>query len=393
MRDALLGLPVHDADWVVTGATPADMLAAGFTPVGRDFPVFLHPYTKEEYALARTERKSGQGYAGFTVYAAPGVTLEQDLQRRDFTINAIAVPAERLRGNGVLSGRGFEHIQPSDCIDPFGGLSDLKNRILRHVSAAFSEDPLRILRAARFMAKFGDRAHNGFDIHPSTLILMRQMVQNGELSYLAAERIWQEISRGLLEKYPSAMLRALHVCQALPILFPGLVQHGANIAGILDVLANDIENASLPVRWAVFCSAACDEQVAAQWAKALRVPNECAQLAQLLWRVRGDLEKIERENHPQWIFDFLQNCDAWRKPERVGHILVAAQHLGWLHEKNSQMLQRDWAAAAGVQTASIAEQAKKDFMAKDNLSQMGAYIAGAIMQARLDAIKNNRIKI
>jgi tRNA nucleotidyltransferase (CCA-adding enzyme) len=199
VRDALLGLAVADRDWVVVGSTPEQMRAAGFRPVGRDFPVFLHPQTQEEYALARTERKSGRGYHGFSFQADPSVTLEDDLRRRDFTINAIARAAD---------GR---------LIDPFGGVADLEARRLRHVSDAFAEDPVRILRAARFLARF---APLGFRLADHTLELMRQMVDDGEVDHLVPERVWQELARGLAEAQPSAMLRCLRDCGALARLLP-----------------------------------------------------------------------------------------------------------------------------------------------------------------------------
>ncbi|MEO6975431.1 MAG: multifunctional CCA tRNA nucleotidyl transferase/2'3'-cyclic phosphodiesterase/2'nucleotidase/phosphatase, partial [Gallionella sp.] len=181
VRDRLLGLEVQDHDWVVVGSTPEEMVAQGFQPVGKDFPVFLHPGTHEEYALARTERKTARGYQGFAVYAAPDVTLEQDLLRRDFTINAIAQEFDGKHADGKL-------------IDPHNGIADLRAGILRHVSTAFAEDPVRILRAARFAARFG------FVIAPDTLTLMREMVNNGEVDALVAERVWQELARGLMEK-------------------------------------------------------------------------------------------------------------------------------------------------------------------------------------------------
>src|SRR3989338_4620 len=196
VRDKLLGLPVQDHDWVVVGSTPEAMVEQGFQPVGKDFPVFLHPQTHEEYALARTERKTARGYKGFVVYAAPDVTLEQDLMRRDFTINAIAQDAD---GN---------------TIDPYNGIADLHAGILRHVSAAFSEDPVRILRAARFAARFG------FAIASETLALMRGMVANGEVDALVAERVWQELARGLMEKNPSRFFETLRSCGALAKILP-----------------------------------------------------------------------------------------------------------------------------------------------------------------------------
>ncbi|MBV8250568.1 MAG: multifunctional CCA tRNA nucleotidyl transferase/2'3'-cyclic phosphodiesterase/2'nucleotidase/phosphatase, partial [Comamonas sp.] len=203
VRDQLLGLPVNDTDWVVVGATPEQMTARGFVPVGRDFPVFLHPSTHEEYALARTERKQGMGYRGFVVHTAADVTLEEDLARRDLTINAIAGPADWS--------------QAGELIDPFNGQQDLRDRVLRHVTDAFREDPVRILRLARFAARFTD-----FTVAPETLQLMREMVAAGEVDALVPERVWQEISRGLMEAQPSRMFGILRECGALAVLLPEL---------------------------------------------------------------------------------------------------------------------------------------------------------------------------
>src|SRR5215217_1898419 len=197
VRDALLGLPVNDTDWVVVGATPDQMIAAGYLPVGKDFPVFLHPDTREEYALARTERKTGRGYHGFTFHTAPEVTLEQDLARRDLTINAIA------------------QAEDGSLIDPFGGQGDLQRKTLRHVTEAFREDPVRILRVARFAARFEE-----FSVAPETLELMRAMVEEGEADHLVPERVWQELARGLMESRPSRMFALLRECGALARILP-----------------------------------------------------------------------------------------------------------------------------------------------------------------------------
>ena len=197
VRDALLGHPGADRDWVVVGSTPEALVAQGFVPVGRDFPVFLHPDTREEYALARTERKTARGYHGFAVHAAPDVTLEQDLARRDLTINAIAQDAQGQR------------------IDPYGGERDIQAKVLRHVTDAFREDPVRILRLARFAARFPD-----FTVAPETVTLMREMVENGEVDALVSERVWQELSRGLMATRPSRMLQVLRDCGALQRLLP-----------------------------------------------------------------------------------------------------------------------------------------------------------------------------
>ena len=234
VRDRLLGRAVSEVDWVVVGATPEEMQAQGFRPVGADFPVFLHPQSGEEYALARTERKSGRGYGGFTFHASPEVTLEEDLQRRDLTINAIAEDEQ---------GR---------LIDPYGGQHDLQARLLRHVSPAFAEDPLRVLRVARFAARY---AELGFRIADETLELMRQLARSGELSALTAERSWKEISRALMEPRPDVFIQVLKACHALPELFPELAAsfeeqgaHGEKLLGALRRCAK--HDQPLPVRWA-----------------------------------------------------------------------------------------------------------------------------------------------
>ena len=201
VRDKLLGRPVNDHDWVVVGATPEQMAALGYLPVGRDFPVFLHPETREEYALARTERKSGRGYRGFVVHAAPDVTLEEDLARRDLTINSIAISADPASAGGHF--------------DPYHGQRDLHDHVLRHVTDAFREDPVRILRVARFAARFAD-----FSVAPETMQLMREMVQAGEADHLVAERVWQELARGLMEEKPSRMFDVLRACGALAVVLP-----------------------------------------------------------------------------------------------------------------------------------------------------------------------------
>src|SRR4051812_26627128 len=226
VRDALLGLPVNDRDWVVVGASPQQLIASGFLPVGKDFPVFLHPETREEYALARTERKTAAGYHGFVFHAEPSVTLEQDLARRDLTINAMAQDAQ---------GR---------IIDPFGGQHDLRARVLRHVTESFREDPVRILRLARFAARFGQ-----FNVAPETMILMRGMVQAGEVDALVAERVWQELARGLMEPQPSRMFTVLRDCGALAKLLPEIER--VSTPGLMSVVdASAAKGAPLAVRFA-----------------------------------------------------------------------------------------------------------------------------------------------
>ena len=220
VRDALLGLPLHERDWVVVGGTPQALLDKGYLPVGKDFPVFLHPHTRDEVALARTERKTAPGYQGFAFHAAPDVTLEQDLARRDLTINAIATKPLPHQANGphpAGSQQTDSSAQPdlSRLIDPFGGVADLRAKVLRHVSPAFREDPVRILRVARFAARFVD-----FTVAPDTLELMREMVDNGEVNHLVAERVWQEVARGLMSERPSRMFEVLRACGALKDLLP-----------------------------------------------------------------------------------------------------------------------------------------------------------------------------
>lgn len=251
IRDALLGQSGSDRDWVVVGATPEALTAQGFLPVGRDFPVFLHPVTHEEHALARTERKSAPGYRGFVVHAAPDVTLEEDLARRDLRINAIALP-EALAA-GCVKG-----VDTAALIDPFDGQGDLRNKLLRHVTDAFREDPVRILRVARFAARFDD-----FTVAPETMALMRDMVAAGEADALVPERVWQELSRGLMEKRPSRMFEVLRDCGALAVLLPEVdrlwgvpqpeahhpeIDTGVHLMMVLDTAAR--LGASLPVRFA-----------------------------------------------------------------------------------------------------------------------------------------------
>ena len=242
VRDAMLGIDGADRDWVVVGATPEDMVAQGFTPVGRDFPVFLHPDTREEHALARTERKSGRGYHGFVFHATPDVSLEQDLARRDLTVNAMAQDGDTL-------------------IDPYGGQRDLQNKVLRHVTDAFREDPVRILRVARFAARFAD-----FSVHPHTMQLMQDMVRDGEADALVSERVWQELARGLMTDRPSRMLQVLRQCGALQRLLPEVdalygvpqraeyhpeIDTGIHLEMVLDMAAH--LHTPLEVRFACLC--------------------------------------------------------------------------------------------------------------------------------------------
>jgi tRNA nucleotidyltransferase (CCA-adding enzyme) len=344
IRDALLGRPVSDRDWVVVGATPGQMTERGYLPVGRDFPVFLHPETHEEYALARTERKSAPGYRGFVVHAAPDVTLEQDLARRDLTINAIALPAEKI---GALS-----HLRhdPAALIDPCGGQRDLRARQLRHVTAAFREDPVRILRVARFAARLSD-----FSIAPGTLALMREMVDAGEADALVPERVWRELSHGLMEAAPSRMFEALRESGALAVLLPEVarlwgvpqpaahhpeVDTGLHLMMVLDMAAR--RNAPLPVRFACLThdlgkgATPADvlprhighEQRGAELARAVcerwRVPADIRELADVVAREHGN---IHRGGHldAAALMRLFERCDALRKPRRFDEALQACE--------------------------------------------------------------------
>jgi tRNA nucleotidyltransferase (CCA-adding enzyme) len=300
VRDELLGLPAGDRDWVVVGASPEEMSRRGFQPVGGDFPVFLHPETHEEYALARTERKSGRGYKGFTFYTGSDVTLEDDLERRDLTINAIARDAQ-----GKL-------------IDPLGGMRDLRARVLRHVGDAFAEDPVRILRLARFAARFGD-----FSVAPETMALCRAMVAAGEADALVPERVWKELSRGLMAEHPSRMLDVLVQAQALPRVMPGLQ--------VSDAIKDDVDRAArqdlpLPGRYALLCR---DSPQRDALSSRLRVPAECADHARLLPVVLEKLEALAAgtgapDDAPARLA-LIESCDALRKPDRFTELLRTAR--------------------------------------------------------------------
>ena len=332
VRDALLGLEVRDRDYVVVGATPEQMVAQGFRPVGKDFPVFLHPRTQEEYALARTERKSAPGYRGFVVHAAPDVTLEQDLLRRDLTINAIAQATD-----GTL-------------FDPHGGQADLQRKIFRHVSDAFQEDPVRILRLARFAARF-----DGFTVAPDTLELMRSMVAAGEVDALVPERVWQEVARGLMEARPSRMLAVLRECGALARLMPELdvlwgvpqpplhhpeVDTGVHMMLVIDYAAG--RGFPLPVRFAsLMHDLGKGITPSDQWPKhhgheglgvalieqlctRLKVPNECRDLAIMTAREHGNVSRA-LSLRANTIVTLFERCDAFRKPQRFAQMLEAAE--------------------------------------------------------------------
>jgi tRNA nucleotidyltransferase (CCA-adding enzyme) len=332
VRDRLLGRPVADRDHVVVGATPDDMIALGYQPVGKDFPVFLHPQTHEEYALARTERKSGRGYKGFTVYASPEVTLEEDLRRRDLTINAIAEDE-----GGAL-------------IDPYGGQRDLGAKIFRHVSAAFAEDPVRILRVARFAARLVD-----FSVAPETNALMRQMVENGEVDALVPERVWQEVARGLMDAQPSRMFEVLRDCGALARLFPEIdrlfgvpqppehhpeVDTGVHVMLVIDWAAR--QGLSLPVRFAALTHdlgkgvtppelwprhlghEAKSVELVRALSERIRVPVDCRELAVAVARDHGNVHRA-LELRPGTVVELLERVDAFRRPERFEEFLQACE--------------------------------------------------------------------
>ena len=295
VRDALLGLPQSDRDWVVVGATPQQLLDLGYRAIGKDFPVFLHPDTHEEVALARTERKTGPGYTGFSFHAAPEVTLEEDLARRDLTINAIAQAED-----GTL-------------IDPFGGQADIRARVLRHVSAAFVEDPVRLLRLARLAARFPD-----FTVAPETMALLRHMVAAGEVDALVPERVWQELQRGLMTTTPQRLIDVLRDCGALARLLPALDEHwNAERARVLACCA--LQQAPLPVRWACLMHGLSGQAAVGQ---RLRVSADCLASANLLAREEGGVHGSGLLD-AQALMTLFERCDALRRPERFAALLQA----------------------------------------------------------------------
>lgn len=396
IRDELLGLAAGDRDFVVVGGSAQAMLDAGFRQVGRDFPVFLHPDTGEEHALARTERKSGSGYTGFVVHASPEVTLEEDLARRDFTINAIA----RDEATGAI-------------LDPFGGVRDIEQRVLRHVGPAFVEDPLRVLRAARFMARF---VPLGFRIAPETLELMREMVEGGELAALTPERVWQELARALRSESPAAFLRTLRECGALAALLPEVdalygvpqraeyhpeVDTGVHIELVCDMaarlapgddvigfaaLVHDLGKALTPEaelprhlmheqRGIGPLRALCDR---------LKVPNEHRQLAEAACREHLNVHRLF-ELKDATVLKLLERCDAFRKPSRVAQLATVCEadkrgRAGLADEAYPQgpELQRLFAAACAVRAADIAQ------------GLHGPAVGEALRKARVRAITQAR---
>ncbi|MBK7991695.1 MAG: multifunctional CCA addition/repair protein [Comamonadaceae bacterium] len=382
VRDELLGLPVKDRDWVVVGATPEQMVAQGYLPVGKDFPVFLHPQTREEYALARTERKTARGYKGFAVHTSPEVTLEEDLARRDLTINSIAIHDHSTLGSG-------QNKPTNDLVDPYGGQRDLRNRVLRHVTDAFREDPVRILRVARFAARFSD-----FRVAPETLQLMREMVQHGEADHLVAERVWQELARGLMEATPSRMFEVLRECGALKVLLPEVdrlwgvpqrpeyhpeVDTGVHLMMVLDMsaqlqaplatrfacLGHDLGKGTTPAdvlprhigheeRSVKLLKGVCER---------LRVPVDCRELAEVVAREHGNIHRSAGFGAAA-VMRLLERCDAMRKPARFAEVLLACEcdargRLGFEDQPYPQRarLAGALASAQSVATADIAQQA------------------------------------
>lgn len=299
VRDRLLGQPVKDIDWVVVGASADDMLSQGYQPVGRDFPVFLHPKTGEEYALARTERKSGKGYGGFNFFTDPTVTLEQDLIRRDLTINAMAED------------------QYGQVYDPYGGQHDIEVRLLRHVSPSFVEDPLRVLRVARFAARY---APLGFVVAEETLVLMMQLSRSGELNHLTAERVWKEVSRALMEKRPDVFLSVLSQCDALSVLMPELI----NLALVKLLLKKAaMTQQSLNIRWAciiVPLALEGDVTLIQQINQRFKVPNDCSDLAMHVGQYLSFCQQSLTQS-PESLLRFLQRMDVLRRPERLTQLL------------------------------------------------------------------------
>ena len=392
MRDRLLGRTVADQDYVVVGSTPGQMEHLGYRAVGKDFPVFLHPQTHEEYALARTERKTARGYKGFEIHATSEVTLEQDLARRDLTINAIARDDE---GN---------------IIDPHHGVADLKAGILRHVGQAFVEDPVRVLRVARFAARFG------FATAPETLELMREMVRNGEVDHLVPERVWQELSRGLMEDKPSRMLLALRDCAALERILPEVdalfgvpqpalhhpeIDTGLHILLVVDYAA--AQNYPLTVRFAALThdlgKAATPRE---HWPKhhghehksvelverlceRLRVPAECRDLAVLVARYHGDVHRAE-ELRPATVLKLLAASDIYRRPARFEELLAACS---CDYHGRSGLEARPYPQADLLRAAATAARAVDAGAIAQGMNGDPGRIAAAIEAARLDAVSSS----
>ena len=397
VRDELLGRDPGDRDWVVVGATPEMMIASGYRPVGRDFPVFLHPETREEHALARTERKHGRGYRGFEFFASPDVTLEQDLARRDLTINAMA------------------RAEDGTLIDPFGGAADLRAGTLRHVSAAFAEDPLRVLRVARFAARFD------FTVAPETEALLRVLAASGELATLAPERVWQELATGLMEPHPSRMLSVLRECGALAQLLPevnalyGVPQYvhdhpeidtGVHLARALDyaaakefgltvrygVLAHDLGKGATPRRaWPDHSGhEARSVRLAERMSARLKVPLDCRDAGRLVARWHGVVHAA-REQTPAGLLDLLMAADALRRPERLDALIEACECDALSLPGRSgdyaqgQFVRDALSIVKGVDAAAAARGARARTAAKTRSAADS--VAKAVRAARLEALR------
>lgn len=392
VRDRLLGIPFSDTDWVVVGASADDMLAQGYRPVGADFPVFLHPKTGEEYALARTERKSGRGYGGFTFYASPDVTLEEDLIRRDLTINAMA---EDTDGN---------------VIDPYHGQKDLEARLLRHVSPAFAEDPLRVLRVARFAARY---APLGFTVAPDTLALMRELSESGELEALTAERSWKEISRALMESRPDVFIQVLRDCGALAVLMPEVdalfgvpqppqhhpeVDTGEHVLAVLRECAKHEQ--PLSVRWACLVHDVGKRKTREeQWPKhhahehlglplidainaRFKVPRDCQELARLVGEYHTHCHRA-LELRPNTLLELLQTLDVYRRPQRFEEFIAASEMdaRGRHGLEDRAYPQADYLRGAAQAARSVAVQPLLEKGYK------GAELGEALKRERLKALK------
>jgi tRNA nucleotidyltransferase (CCA-adding enzyme) len=353
VRDQLLGVPITEHDWVVVGATEADMLVQGYMKVGKDFPVFLHPETKEEYALARTERKTGLGYYGFSCYAAPDVTLEQDLMRRDLTINAMAQDA---LGN---------------IIDPYHGQQDVKQKILRHVSTAFSEDPLRILRVARFAARLN---YLGFTVADETLKLMQEMVNSGEIDELVPERVWQEWQRSLTSPSPVIFLETLNKCGALARLFPELMP---SLTQTLDKLKTATQNTLNPI--IRFAATVMPSPALTTLCQRYRVPNEYRELAEIVQRFYAPI-KIPENLTAETLLTLLSQLDAWRRPDRFKLVIETYQAMAPQYQKGIELLARAYAITYKIKPTEFVEQGLQ-----------GADIQKAVQQKRLAALQSKLI--
>jgi len=346
VRDSLLGLSAGDRDWVVVGATPEEMARRGFIPVGGDFPVFLHPRTKEEYALARTERKSGRGYRGFTFYTGADVTLRDDLRRRDLTVNAIA--------------RGPD----GQLVDPWRGQDDLRDKVLRHIGDAFAEDPVRLLRLARFAARFGD-----FSVAPETMALARRLVADGEVDALVPERVWREVAKGLQAQRPGRMFDVLRQAGALERVMPGLV-FDDEVQAQLDRAVR--AGLSLPQRFAVLCRKSAEP---GRIGRHLRAPSECIDYARLLPGMAASLsakagaEAADAESR----LDLIERSDGLRKPRRFVDLLLAAQ---CVTPVDVETWRRSLDALRAIDAGAVAKAAGGE----------PARIKAALRQARLEAL-------